>query len=232
MGTKHGLAAPTRARRRWTGEPRAGILASTTSYSQGMLVIKIYLAGPDVFLADARRVGERKQQICREFGFEGLFPLDNDDAVGADAAKIFRENCALMRKADAGVFNLTPFRGPSADAGTVFELGFMFALGKPVYGYTSATGNYLKRVSALEPVKLREGEPSDRDGYAVENFGLIDNLMIAHAIEASDGAVAAVAEPTASGASLAAFEAFKACLQIMQSRLAEAEKVRRSRRGG
>ena len=49
------------------------------------MALKIYLAGPDVFLADARRVGRRKQELCREYGFEGLFPLDKDEAVGPDA---------------------------------------------------------------------------------------------------------------------------------------------------
>ena len=60
--------------------------------------------------------------ICQEFGFEGLFPVDNDFDAEADAAAIFRANCAQMKRADIGVFNLSPFRGPSADAGTVFEL--------------------------------------------------------------------------------------------------------------
>ena len=88
------------------------------------MAVSIYLAGPDVFLANALEVGERKRELCRRFGFEGLFPLDQDESVGADAAKIFQANCALMRRADIGLFNLTPFRGPSADCGTVFELGF------------------------------------------------------------------------------------------------------------
>jgi nucleoside 2-deoxyribosyltransferase len=79
-------------------------------------------------------VGRQKSEMCRAFGFEGLFPLDNDPEVGGDAVSIFRKNCALMRQADIGMFNLTPFRGPSADPGTVFELGFMFARDKPVYG--------------------------------------------------------------------------------------------------
>jgi nucleoside 2-deoxyribosyltransferase len=81
--------------------------------------IKIYLAGPDVFLPDAAAMGRRKQQICEECGFVGLFPLDYDTSVSGDAAKIFRANCHLMKKdADVGLFNLTPFRGPSPDAGT------------------------------------------------------------------------------------------------------------------
>lgn len=183
---------------------------------------KIYLAGPDVFLADARSVGERKKALCREFGFEGLFPLDNDEDVGADAAKIFRANCSLMLKADAGVFNLTPFRSPSADPGTVFELGFLFARGKPVYGYTSATRMYRERVAVvLGPLVEQNGQLWDRDGYAVENFDLGDNLMIVRAIEDAGGSVVAVEENTdePGGEPLAAFRAFAACLGLTRRQI-------------
>jgi len=58
-----------------------------------------------------------------------------------------------MRAADIGLVNLTPFRGVSADCGTVLELGFLFARGVPVYGYSSAHGAYLDRVAA-SPVGL------------------------------------------------------------------------------
>jgi nucleoside 2-deoxyribosyltransferase len=183
--------------------------------------LKIYLAGPDVFLPDAREVGRQKSEMCRAFGFEGLFPLDNDPEAGGDALGIFRKNCALMRRADIGMFNLTPFRGPSADPGTVFELGFMFAENKPVYGYTSDPRIYLERVAATFGATDAGGGPRDRATFAVENFGLRDNLMIVAAIEEAGGAVSALAEPGsgASGPSLAAFRAFAACLEIMKEQV-------------
>ena len=36
----------------------------------------------------------------------------------------------MMDAADAIIANLTPFRGPGADAGTVYELGYMAGRGK------------------------------------------------------------------------------------------------------
>lgn len=192
---------------------------------------RLYLAGPDVFLADARDIGRRKQEICREFGFEGLFPLDNDDTVGRDAASIFRANCALMQRADIGLFNLTPFRGPSADAGTVFELGYMFASGKAVHGYSSVSTAYRARVGpGLESLAA----PRDGNGYAIENFGLTDNLMIVRAILEAGGELTSIEENAgaADSASLAAFRAFRACLEAVSARtdIARAEKRRPSRR--
>src|SRR6266568_1703481 len=101
---------------------------------------KIYLAGPEVFLSDAAEIGARKKMLCEEFGFVGLFPLDHDLAEAAGEKldeQIFSANVAFMREADAGVFNLSPFRGVNADPGTAFELGFFSGLGKPTFAYTN-----------------------------------------------------------------------------------------------
>ena len=76
-----------------------------------------------------------------------------------------------MDRADAGLFNLSPFRGPRADAGTVFELGYMAARGKLVFGYSNAPALYEDRVAP--------------DAYEIERFGLPDNLMIAEGIRAA-----------------------------------------------
>lgn len=94
----------------------------------------IYLAGPEVFLPDALAVGTRKKAHCEKYGFIGLFPFDNEIKSAPPGARIdaliCRANLAMMRAADIGIFNLTPFRGVSADTGTVFELGLMIGLGK------------------------------------------------------------------------------------------------------
>src|SRR5665811_917591 len=76
--------------------------------------MKIYLAGPDVFLPDAIEVGRRKVEICVRHGLTGLYPLDNAADLSADDASlaIFKGNQAMMDAADTIIANLTPFRGP------------------------------------------------------------------------------------------------------------------------
>jgi len=160
--------------------------------------MKVYLAGPDVFLSDAKEVGRRKKAICARHDLTGLFPLD--EAASADAIKapkadrntqtsrqIFRGCVAMMEAADAVIANLTPFRGPSADPGTIFELGFMAARGKLCAGYSNVPGHYIDRVDCLPNTSPRNGRQVrvDRDGYEVEDFGLADNLMIVYALETS-----------------------------------------------
>ena len=178
------------------------------------MALNIYLAGPDVFLPNAIEVGRMKVALCRRFGFEGLFPHDQDEDVDGDVAEIFRANCGLMERADIGMFNLTPFRGPSADAGTVFELGFMYSRSKPVFGYASTSAVYRDRIEGIEgPLLEREAMCWDRSGYSVEDFGLTDNLMIERAIRDAGGTIIAAEET--SGDPLTAIKAFESCLTIV-----------------
>ena len=144
--------------------------------------MKIYLAGPDVFLPDAVDIGRRKVDLCARYGLTGLYPLDNKiDLAAADASlQIFRGNEAMMNEADAVIANLTPFRGPGADAGTVYELGYMAGWGKLCLGYSNDPSLYAARFSEL---KTSDGRLTDAQGLTVENFGLADNLMMIHALD-------------------------------------------------
>ena len=159
------------------------------------MALKIYLAGPEVFLAaDVREeVFRRKREIAAARGFEGVSPLDGEpgpvDPKGSTPAQlglqISQRNESLMRACDLIVANMTPFRGPSMDVGTAFELGFMRALGKPTLGYTHSTSLFFDRTH--EHFELsREGEAwRDERKLQVENFDLGDNLMLDGAIISS-----------------------------------------------
>lgn len=177
---------------------------------------RVYLAGPEVFLPDATRIGAEKCRLATEAGFEGVFPLDTalelDGLPPAEQARrIALANEALMRSCDFVIANLTPFRGVSMDAGTAFEVGFMRALGRPVFGYTNAVADFATRSR-----HYREGRrlafDSDRADIAVEDFGLAENLMIAVAISES-GAAPIVPPGAATGdVTIAALDGFVAAL--------------------
>lgn len=151
--------------------------------------MKIYLAGPEVFLDDARDLGAQKTALCRSYGFTGLFPLDGEPVMaGKEMSRaIFAANIDLIRQADAIVANLTPFRGLSADPGTAFELGFGFALGKRVAGYSNLPGDLQGRArESIGPAQMDGSAPTLlADGMHVEDFGLFDNLMLAEALDMS-----------------------------------------------
>ena len=190
------------------------------------MIRTLYLAGPDVFLPDAASVGRSKVDLCRRHGFEGLFPLDNDVPVQGSPIErgiaIYRANVALMERADAVVANLTPFRGPSADAGTIFELGYFAAQGKPIHAYSSDVRAFAERTR--QQLGLAAGAGSDADGLAIEDFDLADNLMLAGAVAAAGGMW--VARAAAPGRQIAAFEAFEECLaRIARSASARPHKL-------
>ncbi|UYO45369.1 nucleoside 2-deoxyribosyltransferase [Rhodopseudomonas palustris] len=181
--------------------------------------MKIYLAGPDVFLPDALQIGRRKAELCADQGFAGLFPLDNAVALTAHDAslQIFRGNEAMMNEADAIIANLTPFRGPSADAGTVYELGYMAGRGKLVLGYSNDPANYVARVKQFETVESRDGLLIGADGLAVEDFGLADNLMLIHCLDLHGAPLVTPREmPADPWHDLASFTA---CVRIAAERL-------------
>ncbi len=125
--------------------------------------MNIYLAGPDVFLPDAVEIGRRKADICARHGVAGRYPLDNTIERGAaDASlQIFKANEAMMDACDAIIANLTPFRGPGADAGTVYELGYMAARGKLCLGYSNDPSIYADRVRSFTTVEARDGRLID-----------------------------------------------------------------------
>jgi nucleoside 2-deoxyribosyltransferase len=151
---------------------------------------RCYLAGPDVFHPEMPALAAGKRDLCARHGLQGCFPLDNAADLSklsgrAAALAIYRANIRLIESCDLLIANLTPFRGVSADPGTVFELGYMAALGKPVAAYSLAHDSYLERVRGAGWMTNVTGR--DRDGQEVEDFGLGDNLMLAGALQSETG---------------------------------------------
>ncbi|BAL78515.1 nucleoside 2-deoxyribosyltransferase [Bradyrhizobium cosmicum] len=181
--------------------------------------MKIYLAGPDVFLRDAVEIGRRKVDICAAHGLTGLYPLDNIvDLAAPDASRqIFCGNEAMMDQADAIIANLTPFRGAGADPGTVYELGYMAGRRKFCLAYSNDGAVYADRVGRFLTVTSEGGRLVDPHGLTVEDFGHSDNLMMIHALELHGCPLVTPAEmPIDLWHDLAAFEA---CVRMAAARL-------------
>ena len=181
--------------------------------------MKIYLAGPDVFLPDAVEIGRRKAAICAAHGLTGLYPLDNDiDLAAPDTSRqIFCGNEAMMDAADAIIANLTPFRGGGADPGTVYELGYMAGRRKFCLAYSNDGAAYADRLSRFMDVTSENGRLVDAQGLTVEDFGLVDNLMMIHALELHGCPLVTPAQmPIDVWHDLAAFEA---CVRMAAARL-------------
>jgi nucleoside 2-deoxyribosyltransferase len=189
--------------------------------------MNVYLAGPDVFLPDAVETGRRKVELCARHGLIGLYPLDNaiDPATKDISLRIFRANEAMMNEADAIIANLTPFRGSSADAGTVYELGYMAASGKLCLGYSNDPSSYADRVRGFIAVTPRDGHLFDAEGLTVEDFGLADNLMMIHALDLYGCALVTPRQkPADVWHDLTTFEA---CVRLAAERLASPAQISR-----
>jgi len=158
----------------------------------------VYLAGPDIFVPDAAGLFGRKKAICKRHGLIGVSPLD----LWPDEPKVWESlpewrrialrNEAQIRSADLMIANLTPFRGPSADVGTVYEVAMMRTLGRPVFGYATTAVGFTRRTANFASerggvIAAADGSLRDGAGLLIEQFGLFDNLMIEAGIAASKG---------------------------------------------
>jgi len=145
-------------------------------------MLKVYLAGPEVFIPDPQTAFNDMKAICKKYKIKATSPLDKKPPTGTDweaAEAIYNANVDLIEKSDAVIANVSPFRGPSMDVGTAYEIGYANALGKLVIGYTNDNRDYLDRVRDHYEELVKRNGWRDPDQNLVEDFGLPENLMIA-----------------------------------------------------
>jgi nucleoside 2-deoxyribosyltransferase len=176
---------------------------------------RIYLAGPEVFLPNALEIGRTKAARAAAAGFEGRFPLDQSLSLDGltnteKAMRIYVADRDMMHACDLIIANLTPFRGVSMDSGTAFEIGYMRALGKPIFGYTNASADYRTRAEAFRARGIPHGD-FDRIDVMIEDFGLSENLMIEQAVIECGAHVVRTA--VAPGTEMTDLTGFERCLE-------------------
>ena len=161
----------------------------------------VYLAGPEVFLANAADIGTAKIEICGAHGFDAVFPLvQHESATTVPTERghqIFQQCIEMLEGCDLLIANMTPFRGVSVDAGTAVEIGYVLARGRPVLGYTNVIEDYEARVPP--------------DSFSVESFGFADNLMCEGPVWQSGGSV--VRTRVAASERLTDLHGFIACVE-------------------
>jgi nucleoside 2-deoxyribosyltransferase len=183
------------------------------------VAVKAYLAGPDVFLPDARAHALRKVDICARHNIIARPPLNEDveNIAALSEAEawrtIFRKDLAMMEECDIIIANLTPYSGPSADAGTLIEVGWFLGRGRPIFGYSNSAASFAARRR-----RHIEAVPDVFPGMTVEGFGLPDNLMIAGAI--LDGGGHSMVLPLAhQDRPFDALDLFERCVEIAAVRM-------------
>ncbi len=155
--------------------------------------MKIYLAGPDVFRENAIEHLNGLKELCKQYKFEGLAPLDNvieipecDKFTPKHSNLIFKANFDLIKECDVIIANIVPFRGACIDDGTAWEIGCGFAFGKKIYGYSELYTRTL--VDITDRYRGSMGDYDD-EYVIIENFGNGVNLMICDSIKESGGEI-------------------------------------------
>ena len=74
---------------------------------------KIYIAGFDVFEPDSIEIGKKFVKLCEEYGFIGLYPLDNvidfNQEKNKIAQDIYKANLNLINQCDIVIANINAF---------------------------------------------------------------------------------------------------------------------------
>lgn len=150
-------------------------------------ITSLYIGGPDVAFPGSVEILNHKRSATEQAGFVPVIPSDSvlveTTPSEAMAREIYMDRVSRMRLADAAIVNLTPWRGPNCEASAAYEVGFLAALGKPVFAYM----NVASEADAEMRARIEEhmGGQTDRsgralDGYGVEieDFGLPESLMV------------------------------------------------------
>lgn len=144
--------------------------------------LKIYIAGPGVFLPNAKEHGTNLKEICKKYGFIGIYPLDNDVSFTRNTQKkqiarmIKVGNTNFIKEADIIVADLNSFRGFEMDSGTAYEIGYADALNKKIFGFMTDTRSIIEKYPNAK--KNKENVIVDEKGFSIEDFELPINLMI------------------------------------------------------
>jgi nucleoside 2-deoxyribosyltransferase len=182
---------------------------------------KVYLAGPDVFFPDALAFMAKKAEIAAKYGLKGLNPGDNilefKTTPEQHGYAINAADEALMNEADAIIANLTPFRGVSADAGTVYELGYMAAQGKALFAYTNDARPFSDRIGIWNSEAKALHMPGEA-GLRAENFQFADNLMLVGGIVRRGGTF--LVEDEAPERRFSSLVAFEKCCKLLADHFA------------
>jgi nucleoside 2-deoxyribosyltransferase len=146
--------------------------------------MKIYIAGPDVFLFNAKEHFDSIKNLVSSYGHIALVPLDNEIIEGDISDIIFEKNIKLIDECDVILTNIEPFRGACIDDGTAFEVGYGFANKKIIYGYSLLSSD-----TVIDHTKKMFDITKQPEYTVVEDFGHTVNLMLQHSIYKSGGKI-------------------------------------------
>lgn len=150
-------------------------------------ITSLYLGGPDAVLLGAADLLQRKRSLCESAGFVPVVSTDSilveTQPSEAMAREMYADRVSRMRLADAAIINLSPWRGPSCDPAAAFEVGFLAALNKPVFGYmnvaTEEEADLGARIAEQFGVSVdASGRLTDGYGAEIEDFGLPEAVMV------------------------------------------------------
>ncbi len=152
-----------------------------------MRLKSVFLAGPDAYAPGAAQLLEQKRKVLETAGL-ALLTASAPRPSAPEGAEItarsaYAEVLTDLRRSDALIANLTPWRGVGCHPAAAFLAGFAAALGKPVFAYMNiedeGDAEILGRVERLYGADLGgDGAWRDEEGSLIEDLGLPETVML------------------------------------------------------
>lgn len=101
----------------------------------------LYIAGPECFYTNGYELWWSQRKLAEYYGIPVVLPTStnlrcNNPDLRKNAEEIFDDLVVQVKKTTAIIADLEFFRGSEPDGGTIFEMGWIWANGGRVYGYS------------------------------------------------------------------------------------------------
>lgn len=127
----------------------------------------LYIAGPECFYPRGYELWWAQRKLAEYYGYHVVMPTDTPLKLDAsdlrlNAMEIFEDLKIRVRQTGLMIADLEMFRGCEPDAGTVFEMGMVYADYGRIYGYTRDSRSMIEKNQQAD---MRQGVPVDQYGW-------------------------------------------------------------------
>jgi len=154
---------------------------------------KVYISGFDVFHKEAFFIYKQQIELLKKYGYIPLHPFDNEttnDVLNeVFISNIVKNNLKMIQNCDIIIANLNSYRGAEPDSGTIFEIGYGYALNKKIVGYKETLRSYEDEYISKMNINIYEEEDIlyDNNNYLLNTYSKNFNIMIEKTVDIVEG---------------------------------------------
>jgi len=155
---------------------------------------KVYISGFDVFHKESYFIYKQQKELLMNNRFIALHPFDKETIMAENFKEEFvsiivHNNLQMIKECDIIIANLNSYRGAEPDSGTIFEIGYGYALNKKIIGYKEILTSYEEEYINLLNINPYEENDIlyDDNNYLMNTYSKNFNIMIEQTVNIIEG---------------------------------------------